>query len=195
ITQGRCSSDVAVINVPAIIPMPKPAFTTTPPIPAKLGAPVTVKFQNKTTEADTYLWDFGDGSTSTEVNPEHTYTEKGDFTVKLTATKQDYCVASTLQGTLVVRLGMTAFVPNTFTPNADGVNDELVVTITNLNNYHINIYNRYGTKLFESRNIFDNWKGTYRNEPVPVGVYFYVIDGVNLDGEKVQKTGSLTVLR
>ncbi|MCB0642642.1 MAG: PKD domain-containing protein, partial [Phaeodactylibacter sp.] len=48
--------------------------------------PGTVQFENLSLNADTYLWDFGDGATSTEENPEHTYTDQGDYFVSLTAT-------------------------------------------------------------------------------------------------------------
>ena len=47
---------------------------------------LTVKFTNASSHADTYAWDFGDGKTSTEKNPEHTYAQNGTFKVTLTAT-------------------------------------------------------------------------------------------------------------
>ena len=47
---------------------------------------LTVNFVNASVNATTYNWDFGDGNTSTDANPEHTYAEGGDYTVKLTAT-------------------------------------------------------------------------------------------------------------
>ncbi|MET7001268.1 PKD domain-containing protein [Chitinophaga defluvii] len=57
--------------------------------------PLTVNFTNTTTSnsnaALNYTWDFGDGKTSTEVNPSHTYTAEGSFTVSLTATTSDGC--------------------------------------------------------------------------------------------------------
>jgi PKD repeat protein len=48
--------------------------------------PVLVSFTNLSTDADTYLWDFGDGTTSVSFSPTHTYYESGIFTIKLTAT-------------------------------------------------------------------------------------------------------------
>jgi PKD repeat protein len=52
-------------------------------------APVTIELENLTTNADSYMWDFGDGSTSTEKNPSHTYTEPGNYTIRLVATNED----------------------------------------------------------------------------------------------------------
>jgi len=57
-------------------------------VPAeKLVAPATVAFSNTSTNADSYVWDFGDGTTSTEVNPTHAYKHSGNFTVTLKALK------------------------------------------------------------------------------------------------------------
>lgn len=62
---------------------PKPIARFTPTVEETV--PYFVSFQNDSENADTYSWDFGDGNTSTEENPTHTYAEKGDFTVTLTA--------------------------------------------------------------------------------------------------------------
>jgi len=50
-------------------------------------APAKVNFDNQSKKAETYLWDFGDGTTSTEISPKHKYITSGKYTVKLTATK------------------------------------------------------------------------------------------------------------
>lgn len=51
------------------------------------AAPARVTFGNQSKKAETYLWDFGDGTTSTEISPTHKYITSGKYTVKLTATK------------------------------------------------------------------------------------------------------------
>jgi len=53
----------------------------------KYSAPATVVFDNKSTNAELYQWDFGDGTTSAEANPTHIYKDSGNYTVILTATK------------------------------------------------------------------------------------------------------------
>ena len=65
-------------------PLPVPRFSVTP---ASGYAPVMVRFTNRTPgKVDSWLWDFGDGSTSTQVSPTHVYTQVGNYTVKLSAT-------------------------------------------------------------------------------------------------------------
>jgi peptidyl-prolyl cis-trans isomerase B (cyclophilin B) len=63
---------------------PKTSFTLPQ---GKHVAPAELAFTNNTVRAESYLWDFGDGATSTEVNPKHRYTHSGNYTVTLTATK------------------------------------------------------------------------------------------------------------
>ncbi len=64
----------------------KPVANFTVP-PKKLVAPAEVKFTNSSVKAETYRWDFGDGTTSDEANPTHLFPHSGNYTVILTATK------------------------------------------------------------------------------------------------------------
>lgn len=83
--------------------------------------------------------------------------------------------------------------PNAFSPNGDNKNDRW--TIPDLVKYPhvvVTIFNRYGTKIFSSTGYHEPWDGTHKGEPVPVGVYYYVID-VGTFGKK--QTGYVTVFR
>lgn len=68
-------------------------------------------------------------------------------------------------------------IPNTFTPNGDGINDTW--RLDNLYNastsFSVTIYNRYGAQLFYAATYAKPWDGTYKGKPVSVGVYYYVI--------------------
>ncbi|MGI4020160.1 MAG: PKD domain-containing protein [Janthinobacterium lividum] len=197
ITQGLCSSDVVstTINASDIIPVPVAAFDASPVIPGAASVPLTVSFKNLSTNADSYLWDFGDGSTSTDVNPQHLYTKKGSFTVKLTATNKVACTNTISLGKLVLHYDVTVFIPNMFTPNSDGINDDFGVKITNLRDYRIQIFNRYGQQLYEAKDILKRWNGLYNGNPVPVGTYYYVITGITLNEDTLKEGGYVTVLR
>ncbi|HEX8021690.1 MBG domain-containing protein [Mucilaginibacter sp.] len=85
-------------------------------------------------------------------------------------------------------------VPNTFTPNGDGVNDLWV--IKDLQYYPgcaVDIYNRYGLQLYHSRGYSQAWDGTYHNQPLPFGTYYYI---VNLnDGSQARLSGYVTIVR
>ncbi len=197
ITQGLCTSDPlsTTINASDIVAVPIAAFDATPTIPLSASVPLTVSFTNLSTNADSYLWDFGDGSTSTQTNPQHTYTTKGSFTVKLTATNKGACSNTVSLGKLVLRYDVTVFIPNAFTPNNDGINDDFGVKITNLQNYRIQIFNRYGIQLYESKQIEKKWDGFFNGQPVPVGTYYYVITGITLNNDALKEAGYVTVIR
>ena len=87
-------------------------------------------------------------------------------------------------------------VPNAFTPNGDGINDEFRIKITGffrLNN--LRIFNRYGQMIFETRDLSREWKGYFNSNPVPVGTYYWTLEGIDIHGSILRKSGSVTVIR
>lgn len=84
-------------------------------------------------------------------------------------------------------------IPNTFTPNGDSINDTWVINnITYFPNATVNIFNRWGQKLFSSIGYPLAWDGTYHGKALPTGTYYYVIDLKN--GEKVI-AGPVAIIR
>lgn len=195
ITINGCQSDPAQIIIPEIRPMPLASFETEPTLPAKLALPVTIRFINTSQNADNFLWDFGDNSTSTEANPQHEYLTKGEYEVSLTAFNNLICSNSVTKGTFFIRTDNSIFIPSTITPNGDLINDVFVVTIFNLKEYGIQIYNRWGKQLYISNDIFQSWDGTYQGQPLPVGTYYYLINAREINGNTIRKSGSVTILR
>ncbi|HEY1038958.1 MAG TPA: gliding motility-associated C-terminal domain-containing protein, partial [Bacteroidia bacterium] len=86
-------------------------------------------------------------------------------------------------------------VPTGFSPNGDGNNDVLNVYGTiNATEYHMEVYNRWGQKMFESNDKTIGWDGTYKGQEAPIGVYAYTFK-VTVDGKQLQKSGSITLIR
>lgn len=195
ISRGNCSTETVSVVVPPIYQNPTAAFRAEPGLPSRLSIPIRVRFFNESKDADAYLWDFGDGNTSTDTNPEHTYTRVGNFDVSLTVFKSSVCSASIVKGQFIISADNILFVPNTFTPNNDAVNDEFVISMTNIKTYRIQIFNRFGVPLFLSYNIFDHWKGFYNNEILPIGTYYYVIDATDFNSNVIKKSGSVTLIK
>jgi gliding motility-associated-like protein len=84
-------------------------------------------------------------------------------------------------------------VPNTFTPNGDAIND--VWKIENLSlypNYHIQVFNRYGQAMYDTKDYSKPWDGTIQGKPLPSGTYYYIID---LGGARKTKKGYVTIIR
>jgi gliding motility-associated-like protein len=88
------------------------------------------------------------------------------------------------------------FVPNMFSPNADGKNDLLLVYGNHLNSVRLLVFNQWGQKVFETRNGNTNgWDGTAGGKPQPVGVYIYVLEAKLDDGKVLKKKGSISLIR
>jgi len=87
------------------------------------------------------------------------------------------------------------YVPNTFTPNGDGINDEFLAFGYNITDFTMEIFDRWGEKLFSSAELTTGWKGTFKSQPCEVAVYIYKITYKGLDGKKVNKTGHVTLNR
>lgn len=97
--------------------------------------------------------------------------------------------------TINVENTLPVFIPNAFTPNGDGSNDFFQVYGQALKTVDMNIFNRWGEKVFESFNQFQGWDGTYKGELVPPGVYTYQIKVIWLDDKTDFKTGTVTIIR
>ncbi len=87
------------------------------------------------------------------------------------------------------------YVPNAFTPNGDGINDEFLMSGYNITEVTMEIFDRWGEKLFTSKELTNGWKGTYKGQPCEQAVYVYKITYKGLDGKKVNKTGHVTINR
>ncbi|EDM35237.1 hypothetical protein PBAL39_13432 [Pedobacter sp. BAL39] len=192
---GDCWSETTSITVPPINRNPVAAFSTDIAIPGKYPGPLPVQFINNSVDASNYLWDFGDGSRSTANSPKHTFETPGTYEIKLIASTSRSCVdAVTLSNLIILEKG-SALVPNSFSPNNDGRNDEFNINLGGLRQYRISIYNRYGKLMFESNDINNSWKGTYQDQPVPVGAYYYMIIAKDQYGKDVKLSGSITLIR
>ncbi len=88
------------------------------------------------------------------------------------------------------------FVPQSFTPNGDGMNDILYPYLSGIKQFHFfRVFNRYGKLLFETRNPDAGWDGTVNGVKQAMGVYFWVGEGTATDGSIIQKTGQVLLLR
>jgi gliding motility-associated-like protein len=87
------------------------------------------------------------------------------------------------------------FIPNSFTPNGDGLNDVLKVYGNFIKTMKISIFNQWGEKIFESQSQLSAWDGTQKGKPQPSGVYMYVCDVILNDGTKLQRKGAINLIR
>lgn len=128
-------------------------------------------------------------------------TPDDDVFYLVTAVDSNGCSATTTVQILVDTIPVPRiYIPNAFTPNGDGVNDDFFVYVRNESSFHLLIFDRWGEKLFETYNPLEGWNGTYRGKECNPGVYVYYVDAQfagnskPADYDKYLK-GSLTLIR
>ncbi len=141
-----------------------------------------------------YSWSPSAGLTCVDCPaPVATPYQRQDYTVVVTYGKN--CTA-TASATVRVNHGPDNYIPNAFSPNGDGTNDEFTVYGSGLKTVTMRVFNRWGEKVFDSGdNQWASWDGTYKGVLQPPAVYTYVVELVYLDGKKKIKDGSLTLIR
>ncbi len=166
--------------------------------------PYNVQFTNTTSGTVlTYLWSFGNYYTSSAVDPSYQYANATkDYDVTLTAISPEGCEASiTKQGFIHVNSQPvhTVFIPNTFSPNNDGLNETFIVYGENIKSVKMSIYDQTGTMIFSQDGLeplSKGWAGeNMSNQEVASGKYSYkivVVDEMDVSHESV---GNVTLIR
>lgn len=147
-----------------------------------------------------YWWYVNDGLNDTTIyNPIATPTKDNiQYAVRVTDKRNSKC---TLTARIPIRVREficgepDIFIPNAFSPNGDGENDELLVFGENVETMGLKIYNRWGELVFESNSQEKGWPGTINNEAANSAVYMYYLDVTCANGEKYFKKGNITLLK
>ena len=85
-------------------------------------------------------------------------------------------------------------VPNVFTPNGDGTNDEFRVAYKSLVQFNCVIFNRWGRKVYQWSDPTKGWDGTINGKPASPGTYFYIINAKGTDGRTWKKSGDINLI-
>ncbi|MBU6203976.1 MAG: PKD domain-containing protein [Bacteroidetes bacterium] len=191
-----CSSSFTSPGLIQVYPSPVAAFTTTPELTDTIDIENgSITFNNMSVGGNTYNWDFGDGSTSSLFSPTHTYSSPGIYTIELIVSNILGCSDTAILGPFFLSPAATIFIPNTFTPNQDGMNDIFRVYGSRLNEGQLLVYNRIGEKVFETFDINQGWDGTFRGRVLNTGVYVYYCK-VKFDSGRVEELfGDITLIR
>lgn len=153
-------------------------------------APLTVTFLDNSVRASKYLWEFGDTVTSKLVNPDpHIYYKPGEYTAKLTIESDLHCVDSFRLEKKIIVDKSDLDIPNVFTPNGDGINDNFMLKTVSLRSLDVEIFSQSGRKVYEFFGQSDmipgwtGWDGNVNSTSVKAtpGVYFYIIKALGWD--------------
>lgn len=118
-----------------------------------------------------------------------------DMTYTLHASTADHCTDETTINIRVFR-GPEFYVPNSFTPNGDGLNDVLKVVPVGMQEFHyLKIFNRFGQLLFETTNPAKGWDGRLNGKQLDYGTFIWIGEGIDYKGNIIQRKGSFILLK
>jgi len=189
-----CTSLVQTYSV-TVIPAPNALFDTASS--GSFGS--TFSFSDLSTPSVTitsWNWNFGDNTSgSTQQNPVHTFPGSGTYTVTEIAFNQSGC-PDTFKITIHIREGI--IIPNVFTPDGDGVNDVWYIPNSGMKEFNVEIFDRWGAKVFETTADEVRWDGHSRSgHMLTDGTYYYVLKAVLKSGsgqKDYSTTGYVTLL-
>ena len=166
-----------------------------------------IHFSNTSSGYSKCIWNFGDNNTSTYTNPSHIYTAEGNYKVSLLCISDKKCADTAFLNKVFIQDDKyKIYFPSAFSPDKNGQNNGYwrnsvypnsifhPVINTEISDYRLRIYNKYGNLVFESNNPEIGWNGFYKNLPSPTGVYVWECSGKFENGKLFKKTGNLTLL-
>jgi PKD repeat protein len=166
-----------------------------------------IKLFNLTKYGDSYMWDFGDGQTSSDENPRHLYNRIGQYDITLEVWTDEGCADLLVKPALItVEAGGYIYFPNAFKPDLDGGNGGYYsLSEPEMNNifhpywegvveYNLEIYTRWGEKLFYSNDVNIGWDGYNNGTLSAQGVYVFRSWGFFINGEYFEVKGDVTLL-
>ncbi len=193
-----CADSTGANNAVTVTDSPSAAFNISPStivdpntnvgFTSSLGNPISTS----------YFWSFGDissgtGDSSTFANPSHSYAQTGNYCITLIATNGTCADTNT---TCIIVIGEIIInVPNVFTPNNDNINDLFFISSTGLKTLEVDVFDRWGLKMYSWTGFLDSWDGRTKNgKMAPNGVYYYMIKYTDLKDESKEVTGFLQLI-
>ncbi len=156
-----------------------------------------VHFFNLSDNGEIYVWDFGDGTGSGEMNPTHVYTKDGNYDVTLHVWTENDCydLYESATAVLVEPTGRIVF-PNAFRPESPIEENRVFKpgVIDHVETYHLMIFNRWGEFIFESFDKDYGWDGYVDGRMAKQDVYVWKVEGKYSNGQTFIQSGDVTLM-
>lgn len=192
-SEGCISSGQTIMNV-TVNPKPEAEFDFDPRETTILNPEIT--FTNYSTDADFYSWSFGDGATSAQNNPIHTYETDGTYIITLIVRNNFGCIDTAIER-LLIEPQFNFYIPNAFTPDGNGDNDVFTAVGEEITEFDMQIYNRWGELIYETSSLEKGWNGSAKggSETSMEGVYVYNIKLKDWQGVNHKFVGHVSLLK
>lgn len=181
----------------SVLAPPKADFTWEPQAPVEKVDQVLFSNTSKGPDLQRWSWHFIDnaGPVSSWEDPVLNFDNAGTYAVAMIVWDKNQC-SDTMVKSITVVSDFNIYIPNSFTPNDDGLNDTFQPMARNYKgNYRLEIFNRWGQLLFNTTNMDDGWNGTFLNQPCKEETYIYKIKLVAIDGQEKEYRGNVTLVR
>lgn len=168
------------------------------------SCPGELVVENLSSGADKILWNFGDGTTSTELNPTHTYGDSSVYVITLTVENDTETCSDSDEQEFVVEGLERVQMPNIFSPNGDDVNDYFNIAINEKYQDQLNcievikakIFNRWGNLIYDNELPKEGWDGRYDDgTAAPAEVYTYIFTVVYGNQSEDTFKGTVTLVK
>ncbi|WP_289053062.1 PKD domain-containing protein [Carboxylicivirga marina] len=165
-----------------------------------------IRCYDMSVDAVRWFWEFGDGQTSDKQNPSYVYGKEGTYSITLTVQNKFGCEDSFTKEDAVeaINSGYVEF-PNAFRPRPGGAGSSGTIGERNdaifksknkdVEEFNIQIFNRWGQLIFESNDVNEGWDGTYKGQLAPQAVYVYKAFVRFTNGRQINKAGSVLLVR
>lgn len=196
VSDSGCVFSLVKNNYVTVNPSPVAAFTVTPSIADVSNA--VVALQNTSIGADTSKLNWGDTIAIyilASPSSMHSYADTGVYNLMLITSNTFGCFDTAYQ-TVIIEPDFTFYIPNSFSPNGDGLNDMFVGNGTFVKEFGMAIFDRWGHLVFESNSIDKPWLGMdTKGVEAPVGTYVYKVEVRDYKLKKHTYRGIVSIMR
>jgi gliding motility-associated-like protein len=183
ISPNGCINDTTYFGFIEIYDYPEANFVSEPN-PVSILTPQVQFYDSSTSDVVLFQWSFFDSTnfligTSNEQNPNYVFSDEieQNYPVELYVENQYGC-SDTVYGIQVILGEYSFYMPNSFTPNGDGLNDSFYPIADKIDEsgYQFQVFNRWGEVVFSTKDINDSWDGKFKGSDVMVDAYLWVIN-------------------
>jgi len=190
-TIHNCSKKV---YIPVIVnPLPEAGLNIHPEM-VSLNNPQQYFQDISTGNPVSWQWDLGNGDVSGFQNFYYSYSDTGNYNVRLIV-YTEYGCSDTAYGSTTVLPDFTVYIPNAFTPNSDRVNNIFYIYGNGIFDVQIRIFDRWGVQVFESKDMHQGWDGKFKGNIMPQDVYPYIVSYRDVFDKQYFRYGHVTLVR
>ncbi len=195
ITDKGCTHDSTFDDYITVYKLPIADFTPTPR-EVTFFEPTISFIDNSSNDVVNWEWDFGNGQNSGTQSPIITFDDTGKYTVELIVRNQNWCRGNMIKE-VFIKPDYTFHIPNAFSPNVGDLNPTFGPQgiFKGLIEYKMEIFSRWGEKVFETTDLSKQWDGKFKDKPSAPGLYIYKISTMDYFNNRKHYNGTVLLIR